>query len=906
MHRVCNVLLLAALLLASPASAFWHGYTAFNGRHVQLNVPASTGEQFLNWMLNAGRWSNTSAGGSFDITRLDANGYPTSVPAGGAQVNISVPSGTVISSYILLWDGHGTLFTSGTLQSGSYSTSGAVVSFGGSSPSTVQVGISAVNSSVDYPHNIRMVANNGVDPGLLAAGQVYRPQYISIVNQAGVLRFMDAGDGNSNTNVFWADRKPTAYYTYNSYYFPPAKIVPIANVTYDGVSAYTVTWSGQTGALTDKTQMLLQLPNTQTAFPSTINLNTTGAFPIATTSGTVRASDGVTAGQWVLATFDADLQVWMVDNSGGSANTGIDNGFPPEMMILQANLAGAHMWVTPGMYQCDYGTNSISDYITNFATLANSTLLPGLQYWQEAGPNELWNPGFAQTAYAENKQTFKNGGTSAYTVTGATSGATTTLAIGANTTQVGSLLNVTGVGGITGFAGTSSRVISKPDSTHIVVNTPTTGTYTSGGTATPIAFDFNNWYGIVASNIGQAVASAIGVGNKNTRYKVIAGFQMFGGVSALGTNAGTSARIQSPFVTTNGGSAATNWISAISAATYFQPSYEASTSQMTIIEGQLAFEYPNATSGRQTAILNQYSNSTTDPYSPVNITGITPGNPTVLTVDSTVRFSVSDTNGEVTTISGVTGNIGTVLNGSTFNSPNFSILSKTDTTVTINVNTTGKVYSGGGTMTTKGSLGVNITNVYANIAPAFLLYTSTFGLDFYAYEGGQGPDRMTQDSSATIKGITNGVTTVINVGANSWDYLYNTLGQSGLTTTVSGIAAGTLATLLNGHTYTILSATPTSITINIDTSAVSSWVSGGTASYVGSNTAVNTLRNLLNYTPAAQTNTVTNYQNFAAVGAAFKYPSEYQLIGQQNYSMYFPDLLGPTLTPYRYNGMISY
>ncbi len=915
MTRLVRLLFLAILLLVSPvANAYKNGVpSAFNGHKVQLNVPSAS-DQFLNLFKAAGRWTNISAGGSFDITRLDANGYPTSLPTGGAQVNIGVPASTSLASYILLWDGAGTLTTSGTLLSGSYSTSGCVVSFGGSTPATVQVGITAVNSPSDYPHNIRMVANNGRDPALLAAGNVYRPEYIAYIQSAGILRFMDAGDGNSNTSVFWADRKPTTYYTFNSYYFPPGKIVPIANVSYDGISAYTVTWSGQTGPLTDKTQMLLQLPNAQTAFPSTINLNATGAFPIASTNGTVRVSGGVPASIWVQATYDLDLGVWMIDNSSGTQNIGIDNGMPPEMMILQANLAGAHAWFTPGMYQCDYGTNSISDYVSNLATLANNTLFPGLQYIQEAGPNELWNNSFAQTTYAYNKQLFKNGG-SPYAVTDATSGATTTLTIGTNTTQVGSLLNVQSVGGLSGASG-NARVLSKPSGTTITVNLASTGTYTNGGTATPQTFDSNNWYGIVASNIAQAVAAAI-PGGKGTRYRVIAGFQMFGGASGLTTNTGTNTRIQSPFLTTGGGSAAYNWLAGIAAATYFQPGYEASTSQMTIIEGQLAFEYPGATTLRQTAILDQYSNSTTDSFSPVNISNITPGNPTVVTVDSTVRFVVSDIiNGshEVSTLSGVTGNIGVVLNGSSYNSPNFQVLSKTATTITINVDTTGRVYSGGGTMTTKGSVNVNITNVYANIAPAFLLYTSTYNLEFMAYEGGQGPDRMASspgnndggDSWATIKGITNGATTVINVGANSWDYLYNTLGQSGLTTHILSIGSGTLGTLLNGHTYTILSATPTTITINVDTSAVSSWVSGGTASYVGSMNAVNTLRNMVNFTPAAQTNTVTNYTSFAAVGAAFKYPSEFTLVGLPNYSMLFPDLLGQTLTPYRYNGMISY
>jgi hypothetical protein len=884
----------------------------FNNRKVQLNAAGAGYNTCLNAFLSAGRWYNVSAPGAFDITRLDTDGYPTTLPAGGAQVDVNLPADANVSSWKLLWDGTGTLGSSGALISGSYSISGCVVDFSFSGVNTATIQILATNSAPNNVRNVRLVANNGRDEALLSAGQIFRPEYLAIIQYAGILRDLDVTFSSINTLVNWADRKPVSYYSYGQNHFPPSKVVPAANITYSSPN-YSVTWSGQTGPLTDKTQFIGIVPTTQTVYPSYVNLNGTGNYPIAGRDGTVRASSGIANDRWMTFTFDADLACWMVDDSQGTRGTGIITGAPPEFMIAMANAVGAHLWVVPSAYQCDYGTNnaSVSDYISNYATLIRNTLNPNLQAIHECGPNETWNDLTFVTAYADKKQLFRNGGSSAYTVTAATSGATTRLTIGPNTTQVGSLLIGASIGGLSGASG-NCRVLSKPNSNDVVVNYNSTGTYTSGGTLTPVNFDRNNWYGLVASNVAQVIASVYGIGQKGIRYRTIAGFQGFGLAGSVGSNSGQSARIESPFLTFSGGSAAYNWLTGISPANYFGPGYyPGSSTNNTIIEMQLAYEYTTASAARKTAILDEYANSATLSTTPVTISNITPGNPTVITVDRTDLFVIRDLDGglspvERTSLTGITGNIGTVLNRSTYNSPNFGVLSKTANTVTIDANTTGLVYSGGGVMTTRCSLSFGLNNFYTNVLPLFLTYTSTYGLELMPYEGGLSSDRMVSNCSASIKGITNAASAVLNVGANPWDYLYNTVGLSGFSVQISGIAAGTLATLLNGNTYTITAATPTTITINVDTSAVSAWVSGGLALLVGSQSAMDALRNNVNFTPAAQTVTVQNYNMFTALNAACKFPSEYVILGQQNYAMYSPDFYPGTLTPYRALGMFSW
>jgi hypothetical protein len=795
--------------------------------------------------------------------------------------------------------------SSGTLNAGSYSTSGCRIDFGaGGAPSTIQIKVLAVNSSADYPHNIRLIADNGRDVGLVNAGQIFRPEILTLLSYASALRTLDTQSGANNggyiTTVNWADRKPQTYYSYTQYYFPPSKVVPAANITYDGSSKYTVTWSGQNGALADKTQFIASVPSAA-AGASTTNLNSTGDITNAGRDGGTRSSLGAT--RWALWTYDKLLNAWLIDDFGTTSNTGISAGCPIEVIVALANTVNVAPWFVMGMFWGD-SNGSATDFPTQLATYVKNNLNAGLRPIFECGPNETWNPSFVQTSYAQNMQLARNGGSSAYTITAATSGATTTLTIGTNTTQVGSLLTLAGMTGLSPTSGTV-RVLSKPNSTQVVVNLTSTGS-SSTGTATPVAFDTHNWYGLVAANCGSAIAAVYGIGNKGSTYRAVGAFQAFGGVSAVNANAGTAARITSPFVTTNGGNAAYTYLSHISAANYIFPSYIASNSNMTIVEGRLAFEYTSATSARQTAILSEYADSTFDLCEPVNIIGIAVGNPTVITVDDTKRFRVID--GETVTITGVTGNIGTVLNRGAYSAsslsygaPTFTAASKTATTVTVNVDTTGKTYSGGGTMSVSGSLNIGASNVYTNVLPQFLLYTSTYGLGFMAYEGGQAPDLMTADSTATIKGVTLGTTTIIIVGANSWDYLYNMVGLSGMTTTISGIAAGTLATLLNGNTYTILSATTTTITINVDSTGKSAWVSGGTASCVGSQTAVNVLRNSVNFTPEAHMVTQKSYTLFNAVDASFIAPSEYTMVGG-NYGMFNPDTYA-TSTAYRYSGM---
>lgn len=884
----------------------------------QINASIADYNLMLNVFKGAGRWRNVSAPGSFDFSTLDADGYPTSLPAGGVYCNIVLPASTSLSRYFyIFWDGNGTLGGDPTVVSGNYSTSGVKVDISATSGSaTFKIKILAVNSSSDYPHNIRMIAD--VDLSAYNAGSVFRSNALSILSSATNLRFLDTQAGAANggwiTLVNWADRKPSTYYSYTQGYWPPSKIVPTANITYDGSSKYTVTWSGQTGPLADRTQFIARFP-AGSAAGTTTNLNGTGDITNATVWGVVKTA--TTNDVWALWTYDATLNMWLIDDTSGSggaidtSGTGLSAGASYEVLVQLCNAANVSPWFVSGVYWGDTN-NGASDFPSSLATYVKNNLNVGLVPIFECGPNELGNSANSQTQYAWNAMTARNGGTSPYTITAAASGATTTLTIGTNSTQIGSLLSLSGMTGLTPSSG-AVRVLTKPNSTQITVNLSSTGS-ASAGTATPQTFDSNNWYGYVASNIGAAITGVFGIGNKGVTYKTYCGFLTFiGGASALGSNAGSSCKLQSPYVTTRGGVAASTYMSSMGGATYIQPSFEGgSNSNMTIKEGQLAFEYSSATAVRKQDILNSYCDSTADAIFPITITNITPGNPTVVTISGGIeRMRTAD--GETVAFSGITGNIGSVLNA-TYNpiassgyTPTFTATTKTSTTVTVNVDTTGKTYSGGGAMAPQASLGVTLSNVMANAIPAFSTFLSTFGLEFLAYEGGIGPDPMNIDSYATIKGVSNAAQAVVTVGPNSWDYLYNTIGISGMTTTISGIAAGTLATLLNGNSYRIQSATASTIVINVDTSGVSAWASGGQALYVGSRTAVGSIRNNVNFCPEAYAMTMQSYSSFVALGTTYVGPSEFVLTGGgSTFNVFNNDILYSPNTAYRYQAMSNW
>lgn len=224
------------------------------------------------------------------------------------------------------------------------------------------------------------------------------------------------------------------------------------------------------------------------------------------------------------------------------------------------------------------------------------------------------------------------------------------------------------------------------------------------------------------------------------------------------------------------------------------------------------------------------------------IQGATKSNPAILTAFN--NFKV----GESVFITGVVGM--TELNGNTY-----TILAVTPGSITINVDSTGfTTYVSGGTAQEIITLALGSGNLFSDfslgpnptLVPGTISITDTVTGFIYTDPN---MDGKLYNVTATITGATQANPCVLTA-ANDFPSVGSVF--------ISGVQG---MTQLNGNTYTIISRTPTTITINVDSTGFTPYTSGGVAGY--SDTA--------NITNATQSNplVLTALNNFPGVGSVF-------------------------------------
>jgi PKD repeat protein len=156
-----------------------------------------------------------------------------------------------------------------------------------------------------------------------------------------------------------------------------------------------------------------------------------------------------------------------------------------------------------------------------------------------------------------------------------------------------------------------------------------------------------------------------------------------------------------------------------------------------------------------------------------------------------------------------------------------------------------------------------------------------------AYEGGYSPDYTTVSGfTRTITGVTQAAQAVCTLSTTG---SVNGLPPAGATVTISGIGG---MTELNGNTYTVVSSTGNTMTLNVDSTGFTAFSSNGTATYVNSATLVTTLRRASKFTPAVETYELQTYNDFVDLGG--EYPSCYMLSGYQLWSVWDPSIYEDT------------
>jgi hypothetical protein len=175
----------------------------------------------------------TSAGGTFDTgeeayLQLDANGYPTSLTASAADphspqlfnavsvlVERSLPNanaGTGLpyraGQYVVLYDGQGTLNYTSDAKLVSSSVGRDVINVATPTGGGIILQITATDPSHtgNYIRNIRVV--KAEEESLLTAGNVFSPNFLSLMKNFRALRFMQwlAIDTNGGTLANWSSR----------------------------------------------------------------------------------------------------------------------------------------------------------------------------------------------------------------------------------------------------------------------------------------------------------------------------------------------------------------------------------------------------------------------------------------------------------------------------------------------------------------------------------------------------------------------------------------------------------------------------------------------------------------------------------------------------------------------------
>lgn len=151
-----------------------------------------------------------------------------------------------------------------------------------------------------------------------------------------------------------------------------------------------------------------------------------------------------------------------------------------------------------------------------------------------------------------------------------------------------------------------------------------------------------------------------------------------------------------------------------------------------------------------------------------------------------------------------------------------------------------------------------------------------------SYEGGWSPDYFTNDTTAsgnsasgtnhapTITAITKAANAVVTLDATS------ALPVAGMSFKPAGVVG---MVEVNGNTYTVVSVNTgtRAVTLNVDSTGFTTYVSGGTVTYVGIMALRNTVRAATKNASGLLQLTMDNYNGFLAAGGVF--PSCFQFTG---------------------------
>ena len=240
MIRLFKTLLAVLVFLVAPARADADGI----GINLAAPVDWSTGLPFLDLMKTARpwighgadewevmNWDEMLAAGVFD----DA-GWPTTIPPGvssiGTLVMTGLPedAGGVAGRYVVRWQGTGEVEVDQGAMNVSYGPNTAEFDFGpGDGAAHIAIRSTDPGGSGDYVRDLTVVRKDRV--ALHAAGEMFNPDWMALIEGFDVLRFMDWMETNDSLLAQWADRPEPGDISYRLNGVPLEVMIRLAHET---------------------------------------------------------------------------------------------------------------------------------------------------------------------------------------------------------------------------------------------------------------------------------------------------------------------------------------------------------------------------------------------------------------------------------------------------------------------------------------------------------------------------------------------------------------------------------------------------------------------------------------------------------------------------------------------------
>lgn len=336
---------------------------------------------------------------------LDADGYPTSTPAG----TISLTGDNTIwpdVQYKLAWPATRTFRMVFVGSHTIVSSSNATTSGGAASNLTVdtQSGLAGHviftktgGFSIQFPASGTYAAGSGEvglyrvsDEADYLAGEYFTPEFIDGVAELNPrairpMGWVQVGAANFNGESRWDYRARPGSRSWMVQVPPGAWGGSIS-----GTDTYTASGAPDTpGTWTDGELFVGYAPNANTSTTPTINIAGRGAKTIVSNFIAALSVGAISANAIGCYVYDAVLDK-VIFNSGR-----LTSSIPIEAQVQLANRVGCHLWPVLPPWADD-------DYVTEWATVVRNELNSGLNFYPEYS-NEIWNYGFPQTQWANQR-----------------------------------------------------------------------------------------------------------------------------------------------------------------------------------------------------------------------------------------------------------------------------------------------------------------------------------------------------------------------------------------------------------------------------------------------------------------------------------------------------------------------